>query len=106
MTIGQIVFLCGVALFLLSILTAVIFKFKKLEYIPENAVYAEAIKIQTQQVKKEYSTDKLTTSYIQKNDIEKTELMPDYNKTELMEKETAHIEATEKISSDMKNINS
>lgn len=59
MTTGQIIFFCGVALLVLTIILAIVFIAKKPKYIPGNAIYSETDK-GTQKLRNGYPTDRLT----------------------------------------------
>lgn len=60
MTMGELIFACGLGLLGLTAFLAVLFLVKKPRYIPEEAVYAEQVSSETKRLRNGYPTDPLT----------------------------------------------
>ncbi|MEY8316983.1 hypothetical protein AALB19_06620 [Oscillospiraceae bacterium 50-58] len=60
MTTGQMVFYSGVGLLVLTIIVALVFLIKKPKYIPETAVYGDAVSNVTQRLRNGYPTERVT----------------------------------------------
>jgi len=60
MTTGQLVFCSGAGLLVLTMITAIIFIVKKPKYKPEQAVYGDAARNVTQQLRNGYPTERVT----------------------------------------------
>lgn len=60
MTTGQILFLSGIGLLLLTLILAVIFIIKRPKYVPDSTVYGSAAADKTQRLRNGYPTDSIT----------------------------------------------
>ena len=94
MTTGQIVFYSGVALLVLTIVTAIVFLIKKPKYIPEKAVYGAAASNVTQRLRNGYPTEQVTI----RRETVQSPVSREEQLTELIgEEETELLSPTEKL---------